>query len=135
MRAGRAPRGFSLIETLVSSALFFVGLVAVLSTFNTAARLLAHHRNVSRAVAIAEATIEDLVQRHNSDPAIQVDVAPAPRWFDREGDLSATPSVYEATWSVAPFAPLEGIREVTVTVSWTEWGGQARSLQLRTWRS
>jgi Tfp pilus assembly protein PilV len=128
-------RGFSLIETMVASAMFFVGLTAVFATFTTASNLLLHHRNVTRAVAIAESNLEQLIQRYPGDPQIAVGVTPTPRYYDRDGVLSATPAEFRVTWTVTTFAKLDGIREVTVLVRWYEAGVRERTLQLRTWRS
>lgn len=126
-------RGFSLIETMIASALFFVGLTAIFQTYNVAARLLGHHRHVTRAVALAEGTIEELVQRYPGDPILEVGVAPTPRTYDMSGLLTSSATVFSVSWTVTNFA-LDGIREVIVTVSWTEQGA-AKKLSIKTWRS
>lgn len=134
-KKGRSPsRAFSLIETLISAALFFVGLTAIFTTYNTAASLLLHHRHVSRAVVIAEGTLEELIHRYPGDPAIEVGVDAPERRFDRDGRLVAAGGMYVAKYEVDTFAALPGIREIAVEVRWLE-AGETKRLRLRTWRS
>lgn len=118
---------------MISSALFFVGLTAVFQTYNVATRLMQHHRHMTRAVAIAEATVEELVQRYPGDPAIEVGVVPTARTYDRDGVLTSSAPVFSVSWTIANFA-LDGIREVVVTVSWSEQG-RGKALSIKTWRS
>lgn len=129
----RTLPAFSLIEVLISSALFFVGLTAVFTTYNTAERIVAHNLYTTRALTLAEATLEELVERYPGDPLLEVGDHPVdPRRYDRNGNAEGLPT-YTLTWNVSLYAKLAGVREITVRVVWFE-GGRERELKLTTWR-
>jgi prepilin-type N-terminal cleavage/methylation domain-containing protein len=128
----RARRGFSLIEVMISAALFFVGLVAVLSTYHVASRLLSHHRHLTHAVVIGEAVLEDLIHRYPGDGGLAGGVHAGPS-YDDAGRLTSSTPTFTTSWEVSNYAKVTGIREVTVTVTWTE-DGATKTMPLTTWR-
>jgi hypothetical protein len=127
----RRGRAFSLIEVMVSGVLFLVGVAAVFSSYATAVRILAHNHHMTRAISLAEATLEELVYTFSSSGMLTIGSHAAQRRYDEAGRLDPA-GLYEVGWDVRAFK-VDEVREVEVHVRWTE-ERQPRSIQLKTWR-
>lgn len=131
-------RGFSLIEVMVSSVLLLVGVGAAISAYSTLSLQLNHATHRSTAGVLAEATLEEMILRYPEDPEITLgDHSANPRYFDKMGQriVGASPDkVFTVTWTVAAYAKVQSIREVTAKIAWSDLGG-ARTLELSTWRN
>ncbi len=140
-------RGFSLIEVMIASAIFGVGLAAVFSSFSTAAVQFEHQRHTTYALHLAEARLEELLLRLPSDSELKLGTTFGPVWYDQRGFPSssscptsttglppASPECrYRVTW-VSRAGGIAAIREVTVTAAWNEREAE-RSLALLTQRN
>ena len=124
------PRGFSLIEVMVASAILLVGISASVIGFGAASQAYTHQQKLSQATLLAEANMEELIGllpgHANLDPG-----AHGPRHYDHEGRAQATPSTYAVSWTITTTAA--GLRDIIVKVQWQEQVG-TRSLSLRTQR-
>lgn len=128
----RPPKGFTLLETLISSALLVMAITGVVSAFSGISRSFEHQRHMTQAMALAESQLESLLQRYQSHVDLTNIVHPTLH-FDREGKQQASASVYAVNWTVTP-TPF-GMRRVKVTVSWTEGsGGSPHTLSFQTLR-
>lgn len=108
-------RGFTLVELLVSLAIFSVSVVALssLALSNMSANHVAE--DITKATALAEQKIEDL--RGASLP-------PA------NGTSSDTIGIFTRTWTVAGGPSGTSTKDVTVTMTWGNHG--SRSVRLQT---
>ncbi|GEM_PF-2854007 len=107
-RAGRKPDGFTLVEMMIAVVLLVVGILAVAMTFNLGVLASADSENVQRALAIAQAKMEEVV---NTDPDSVTGSGPT---------ADSTFPTYDVTVTVTGTNP----KQVDVTVAWTPQGGQ-----------
>ncbi len=131
-RRRRGPRGFSLLEAMISGALLTISVSGTLSAYSNVAAQYQNQRHTTQAMNIAEGTLEDLLLRFNGD----TEIAPGshgPLNFDRDGEIQGGAGTYQATWTVLPH-PIDGIRTIVVTVAWDSMLGP-RTLVLTTDRS
>ena len=104
----RRPRGFTLLEVMMSVTLLVIGVAAVAWAFNLAVLASADSENVQQALAIAQAQMEQVM---NTDPDAIAASGPA---------ADPTFPNYTVTVAVAGTNP----KQVDVTVAWTPQGGQ-----------
>jgi prepilin-type N-terminal cleavage/methylation domain-containing protein len=131
MRTSRSARGFGLIEVMISAALLAIGMAGIVSLFSNLEENYKHQRLVATALHIAEATMEDLLVRYADDAEISQGAHTGPS-FALNGAPGGT--FFQSSWQVNDGVPFSGVREVVVTVAWTERGVPKR-LSLRTgWR-
>ena len=101
-------RGFTLIEVLIATAIFSIGILAVIS-------MQIMGMNVSsRACSLTEAVVA---------ATRQVETLKAQPYADVAGGTS-TSGGYSLTWTVANDSPVENNKFINVTVTWTEKGIQ-----------
>jgi prepilin-type N-terminal cleavage/methylation domain-containing protein len=131
-----APRrtGFTLVETIASIVIVAVALPPMLWAIRDAHAQRVNAVLASRARWLATEKLEDVIaDRHSTtrgyaylvpgNYAAESPVATDPD-FDRTVSLSETEADLTTTG--------DGYMNVTVTVSWTDAGGDARSLDVRT---
>lgn len=126
-----APRGFTLLEVMISGGLLLIGLSASLGLVTSLTELKEHQRHMTQVMAIAEATIEELLLAPSTDDDLLAGDH-GPRYFDSMG-LEASFGMYEAKWKVTGAKPIAGIRQVDVTVRWME-GRRVKTYVITTWR-
>jgi Tfp pilus assembly protein PilV len=152
--------GFSLIEVMVSSALFLASVGGVVSAISSASSVYEHQRRLTQAVSVGEYKMEELLLRYSShaDLAITAKTDAAgvlesgtpnmtcltPRLTPVTCPVSLTAagtkvqvnndigSNYLVYWFVSA-APVQGLKQVDLFVAWNEAGGQ-RELPLMTYR-
>jgi hypothetical protein len=155
----RRPIGFSLIEVMVSSALFLASVTGVVSAVSSASTVYEHQRRLTQAVSVGEYKMEELLLRYsNHDDLMVTSIA------NSSGVLvSGTPKIacltpklvpvtcpvstmsgtqislgsnsgpdYLVYWFVSA-APVQGLKQIDMVVTWRESVGQ-RELRLMTYR-
>lgn len=126
-----APRGFGLIEAMISAAILAVGLAGMLQLFGHLNDQQTHQRLVVQALHVGEATMEGLLLRYADDPELEEGSHPGPG-FGADGLPGG--SFFSTRWLVEDGVPIAGTRQLTVTVSWTE-RGVTKAFSLRTVRT
>jgi type II secretory pathway pseudopilin PulG len=108
MKGGRATRGFSIVEVLISAVLLAVGTVSVLSMFSSGMRADANIERSMVALALAQEEMESIKGAANWN-AIDAFIAPRVNMggeyadFDKEVAVSGDPKLVEVTiyWNAA----------------------------------
>lgn len=123
-----AERGTSLIELMIALVVLSLGILAVAQLFPAGARGQVQDRMTTAGSYYAQEQLEELNRLSWSDAALTVgrhppgtatvDLGPTGKWH-RYYDVSILP------------APLDNLKKVTVTVTWTFMG--ARSVQSTTY--
>lgn len=114
-RRGGDAAGFTLLEVVIAVVLLVTGITALAMAFNLGLLASSDSESVQRALSIAQAHMEQVM---NTDPDALASSGPA---------ADATFSNYDVTVSVSGTNP----KQVGVTVGWTPQGGQT-SLSLNT---
>ena len=125
------PRGFGLIEVMISAAILAVGMSGIISLYSSLQDNYKHQRLLSQSLHIAEGTMEDLLVRYADDVALEAGSHTGPS-FAISGKPGGT--FFSTSWVVTDGVPFSGARQITVTVAWTE-NGRARSFNLKTVRT
>ncbi|MEK7329510.1 MAG: prepilin-type N-terminal cleavage/methylation domain-containing protein [Candidatus Eisenbacteria bacterium] len=123
-----AERGTSLIELMIALVVLSLGILAVAQLFPAGSRGQVQDRMTTAGIYYAQEQLEELNRLSWSDAALTVgrhppgtateDLGPTGKWH-RYYDVSILP------------APLDNLKKVTVTVTWTFMG--ARSVQSTTY--
>jgi type II secretory pathway pseudopilin PulG len=130
--------GFTLVELLVSAALFATVIVALLSALVSAAALTEESKNLTQAVDDARTVLERIRDDVQASADITAFAAafPASTYEDWAADQQVagtgftglTEEAVTVTYGAAGDDPLE----VTVVVAWTGRAGRAQSTTLQT---
>lgn len=113
--AGRAERGFTLLEIVVALGILSTGLLAIAAGQLAALRISTRSRYLSQAAHLAQAQIEAFqamplasLPGSGNDPngPIDVDV----------NDLDMT--TFNRRWTIEPNTPVAGVTRITVSVDW-----------------
>lgn len=117
----RAPRGFTLLEVMVASALLLFGIAAVVAGLSHATKTGKHQRYVTQGIHVAESVLENLLLANAGHPDLESG-AHGPRWFNEVGEQlgAANGSTFEANWTVVLNEPIPDMKRLTVTVTWLE---------------
>jgi hypothetical protein len=132
--AGRTPapgreRGATLVELLVALVMMSLGILAVASLFPAGTRSQVQDRLLTAATYFAQEKIEMLNHRPWSDSTLSVGRHPPGTATEDLG----TSGVWHRHYEVALMpAPLDDLKKITVTVSWTYQG--PRSVQAVTYQ-
>jgi hypothetical protein len=152
--------GFSLVEVMVSSALFLASVSGVVGAISSASSLYEHQRRLTQAVSIGEYKIEELLLRYSSHADLTITSTTNAAGVLVSGtpnltcltprlapvvcptSLSATGTTvnlksdigpnYLVYWFVSS-APVQGLKQIDMVVAWHESTGQ-RELPLMTYR-
>lgn len=129
--ARRARRGFTLIEVMVAATFFMVSVAGMVTGISIATRQYEHQRHTTAALAILDSVMETLILKQSGDSDITAGNHSA--FYDDDGIPQTTAATYTASWVVTGGVPIEGMREIRLTVSWQEASGM-RSITMRTVR-
>lgn len=128
-------RGFSLIEAVVALGILSLFVGAILAAFPTAFRLIGSGRAATVAAELVQAKIESLRQVAYGDLTLgtyqarqRVDANPADPFYD----FYQTVTVTAVDDSLSPSAGETGLKQVTVTLEWTDPERGPRSADIST---
>ena len=120
------PKGYMMIEALVSIAIFAVGFLAVATLVFSATRNNTNGNLLTQANMLARQQMEQL----KSTPDITT--LPTGTFNDGPLDGNGNPGgIYKRTWTIQDALGFNTSREIQVTVNWS-WRGQDRSIVLTT---
>ncbi len=117
-------KGFTLVEVLISLAIFSVGVLAVASMQSWSARNTSSGNIMTVATYLARAQMETL--KSVPDVTTLTNGASPNNPIDADGNPGG---IFTRTWAVAPVTGLTGCRQINVTVGWTRYG-RSRSVVL-----
>lgn len=119
----RRQRGFTLIESTISVAIFIISVTAAMSAIGGLAQDQRNQAERSQAIFVAETVAEQLVLLDSAHADIE-EGSHGPEYFDENGYRlgSSTGHQYRASWVVTPDTPIAGARSVMVTVQWDTLG-------------
>lgn len=115
-------RGASLIELMIALVVLSLGILAVAQLFPAGARAQLGDRMSTAAANHAQEKLEQLNQLPWSDPALTVGRHPPGTATEALGTSGKWRRFYVV--STLP-APLDNLKQVTVTVGWTFMGDQS----------
>lgn len=122
------PKGYMLVEALISIAIFSVGFLAV------ATLVLSVSRNNTTGNQVTEANMlaREQLERLKNTPDISLLPADLTTFSDGPMDGNGNPGgIYSRTWTIQDALEFNTSREIKVTVSWTS-RGRNRSVVLST---
>lgn len=111
----RFKRGMSLIEVMVAGALLAIGMTAILSSFSTYSKLIAHQRMLMDAAFVAQSEL----QRLQSLKPAHTDLTPGVHGtltVDANNQLAAN-GRYALKWTVTKQKPTPRSTEIRVVVT------------------
>jgi Tfp pilus assembly protein PilV len=126
-RARRQCGGFGLVEALVTVGFASIVLLGFAASTISVARNSTTTRNAAAATALAQQQVEALrvlpLDAAGVTPGTYVD---AGNPMTADGDPNG---IFERTWAVsAPDTPTIGLKTITVTVAWTDYGAHQTSV-------
>jgi Tfp pilus assembly protein PilV len=107
--------GFSLIDVMIGMVVLAIALASSYHATILFSRTTATNRNLSAAVGLAEAKLEELRNAPFDEVITGADGSPITALGEANG-------VYTRSWNVADNTPETGLKSVTVLVSWDQWG-------------
>lgn len=134
-RRGRPARGFTLIEVIVAGTFFLVSFAGMITGISYATKQYEHQRNLTSAIAVSETIMEQLMLLQQNDTRLTAGNTTT-QHYDIDGNQVAqsnASAMFTGQWSVAGDTPLQGLRTLTLTVSWEESVG-TRNLVLESVR-
>jgi prepilin-type N-terminal cleavage/methylation domain-containing protein len=129
---GRAARGFTLLEVMIVIVILTFGFVALAAMQIQALRGSDRGRHATNAAAIAENKMEQLQQDPWTSVTVTTGFDAAPTETNNvqlAGGSSLNERVYSVSYQVTDLQPTF-TRAIDVQVSWTEEGGENRSVTL-----
>lgn len=153
-------RAFSLVEVMVSSALFLASAAGVVGAISTASGVYEHQRRLTQAVSVGEYKMEELLLRYSSHADLTITsttnaagvlvsgtpnltcLTPRLAPTTCPASLSTTGTKVNLTADIGPnylvywfvsAAPVQGLKQIDMIVAWRESGTQ-RELPLMTYR-
>jgi len=128
-------RGFTLIEVMIASMVFLLGIMAVLGMQATAMNSSKFGNQMQIATALATGKIEDLMLRLPTDPSLQAALATDPH-RDPNNPINAegqAGGAYTRTWTVQNHTNPNGSfvsKTILMSVTWTDGWGKNRGVTM-----
>lgn len=120
----RRRRGFSLLEMLIGMLLLAIMLGAMAALSVTVSNTMSRNQNYAAACNLAEQKLEQL----RNETYANVDDGD-----DGEIDSAGTDegdTIYTRSWTVDVDEPDTGMKTVTISVEWSQWG-ETRTYELK----
>jgi len=109
-------RGVTLVELCIALVVISIGLLALVRIFPTATRNQLEDRMVTSANLYAQEKVEDLSAKGWADADLTIGRHPA----GTVNEACGTSGAWQRHWDVAQMAsPLDNLKKITVTVTWT----------------
>jgi Tfp pilus assembly protein PilV len=122
------PKGYMMVEALISIAIFAIGFLAVATLVFSATRNNTNGNLLTQANMLARQQMELL----KSTPDITTLPKTLQTFSDGPWDGNGNPGgIYTRSWTIQDALGFNTSREIQVTVNWT-WRGQDRSVVLTT---
>jgi prepilin-type N-terminal cleavage/methylation domain-containing protein len=112
-----ASGGFTFIEVLQAMVIASIGLLALSSLTMATISANAKARRITTAATFGEAKMEDL--RRTPYAAIA----------EGSDEVTQAPVTYSRAWTVCTSCPVDGAKQVTLTVRWEDRGTQTVKLE------
>ena len=106
----RTNAGFSLVEVMVTMAVFAIAAAAIASQMFHATATISENNQASEAIALAQQALEDLRTLDYQDMATDSKTV---TWKGK---------TFTVAWKVTEDEPEAGMKTIVVTVSWDEKG-------------
>jgi len=120
------PRGYMMIEALVSIAIFSIGFLAVATLVFSTTRNNTNGNLLTQANMLARQQMEQLKSTSDITTLTTGTFSDGP--LDGNGNAGG---IYTRTWTIQDPLGFDTSREIQVTVNWS-WRGQDRSIVLTT---
>jgi prepilin-type N-terminal cleavage/methylation domain-containing protein len=117
-----SQNGVTMVELLAALVVISIGLLALVRLFPTAQHNQLEDRMVASANLYAQERVEDLTTKAWTDADLTVGRHPA----GTTNESCGTSGAWQRHWDVATMAaPLDNLKKVTVTVTWTVLGSRS----------
>ena len=131
--ARQQPKGITLLEVMISSALLITGVTAVTMVLGASNLLAVKQSRLTRGLQLAESVMEELLLLEADD----IDLSPGEHAFcydkkHRRVDDCDTyseggrPDLFKAVWVTQLNRPTVGTRYIKLQINWTETWGEKR---------
>ncbi|MDP3937512.1 MAG: prepilin-type N-terminal cleavage/methylation domain-containing protein [Deltaproteobacteria bacterium] len=137
----KGTKGFTLIEMMVATVVFAVGMIGILKLLHTAVVANRYAKDLSSANAIMQEHLE-MVTRESFNSVVNGTTGGSQPFFDNatNGDVTAADGIftrqltmnnvtYTATLRRQADLPRANIDTITGTVSWTDMGGRGVAMK------
>ncbi len=115
----QSEKGFSLLELLVATTIFSVGLLAVASMQTRSMTANATAQRMTSGSALAQSVLEDMMARESTDAVFTTAATGAAYDLDRQ-TAATTQTIngvtYTATYSIAINTPVTNVAQVDISV-------------------
>lgn len=115
----KAAQGFTLLEVIITLAIFSTALLALGRMQIAASQASTAAGRLSRATALAQDTAERLMAFRYNHPLLDDQTPAGQTTTYRE---ATPPTGYAVTWTVDTDRPVVGVKTVNLTVSWDNRG-------------
>lgn len=116
--------GFTLLEVLIAMVILSVGLLALARFQLTVIKGNTDSREITTAVVLAETKIEELMSGGFAALAAGEDTD-----IDTTGTAGG---IFTRAWAVADYSGSTNMKQITVTVTWTDQEGISHNVALNT---
>ncbi len=124
----KKQEGFTLVELMIAVAILAIGLLALAGLQVTAIRGNLSSKGQTTAVMLAEAKMEEFKNTAFSSLSNVTNQADSNNPLNESGQSGGR---YNRYWTIQNYAGSSNMKQITVTVSWTETIG-SRSISLDT---
>ena len=134
-RGKRGKKGFTLIEVMVATAVFAIGMIGILKLLHTAVVANRYAKDLSAANAILQEQLE-MVSRESFNDVVNGTTGGSQQFFDNgtNGDVTGGDNIYTRQFTMnnkiytctlqrQADTPRVDIDTITGTVSWADMGG------------
>ena len=118
------PAGFSAVELMIGIAFFGIMMVGLLSVFPLGVRSIQKGERISMATTLAQDELERIQTLDDADPDLL-----AGNHVDAANPLNG---VYNRSWTITDDTPLPGMKQVDMTVTYSD-NGIVRTITMTTY--